>query len=60
MGNKVHQLVSISCGEAFATEFQAYVKHFAALNWNTIYSKPEIVKDLSPLQSQACYRLYSN
>lgn len=45
IGNKVHQLVSISCGEAFATEFQAYVKHFAALNWNTIYSKPETVKD---------------
>ncbi len=46
--NKVHQLVSISCGEAFATEFQAYVKHFAQLNWATIYSKPEIVKDFSP------------
>lgn len=43
--NKVHQLISISCGEAFATEFQAYVKHFAQLNWKTIYENPKIVKD---------------
>jgi len=46
--NKVHQLVSVSCGEAFATEFQAYVKHFAQLNWATIYAKPETVKGFSP------------
>lgn len=43
--NQVHQLVSISCGEAFATEFQAYTKHFAQLNWTTIYKRPETVKD---------------
>lgn len=43
--NKVHQLISISVGEAFATEFQAYTKHFSQLNWAQIYSKPDIVKD---------------
>lgn len=45
--NKVHQLVSVSCGEAFATEFQAYVKHFQTLNWTKIYSDPEIVSDFA-------------
>ena len=43
--NKVHQLVSISCGEDFATEFQAYTKHFATLNWENIFKNPKIVKE---------------
>lgn len=38
-------LVSISCGEGFAAEFQAYCKHFKSLNWDTIYKKPQTVKD---------------
>jgi hypothetical protein len=39
-------LTSISCGEAFATEFQAYVKYFQALDWDKIYSDPETVAKL--------------
>jgi hypothetical protein len=38
--NKVHQLVSISVGNGFATEFQAYTRHFAELNWAKIYADP--------------------
>jgi hypothetical protein len=37
--------VSISVGEAFATEFQAYVKYFKELNWKTIFNNPETVSD---------------
>lgn len=37
------EIVAISAGEAFATEFQAYVKYYSQLNWKTIYSKPETV-----------------
>ena len=40
----VHMLVSIAAGEAFATEFQAYTKHFASLDWTHIYNHPESVK----------------
>lgn len=43
--NEVHQFVSISVGEAFATEFQAYVKHHKSLNWKNIFGNPEVVKD---------------
>ena len=39
----VHQLVSISCGQAFATEFEAYVKCFRQLNWNKIFKTPSSV-----------------
>ena len=41
----IHKLVSIAVGEACSTEFLAYVKHFQQLNWNTIYSKPQIVSE---------------
>ena len=44
--SKIGLLTSIACGEAFATEFQAYVKYFADLDWDKIYSEPESVKDL--------------
>lgn len=40
----VFELVSISLGEAFASQFSAYTKYFSQLNWNTIYAKPETVK----------------
>jgi len=43
----VHSFVSIAIGEAFATEFQAYCKHYQQLNWSQIYSKPETVKDFT-------------
>ena len=43
-------LASISCGEAFATEFQAYVKYFQALDWDKIYSNPETVAKLEVSQ----------
>ena len=38
------ELISISVGEAFAAQFQAYSKYFAQLNWEKIYTKPETVK----------------
>jgi len=38
-------LVSISVGEAFATEFQAYARYFKELDWDTIFAEPELVKD---------------
>jgi len=38
--------LSLSVGEAFATEFQAYVKYFAQLDWDKIFSDPESVKAL--------------
>lgn len=43
----VHTLVSISVGEAFATEFQAYTKHYAELEWSKIYKNPESIKNMS-------------
>ena len=41
----VHQLVSASVGEAFATEFQAYVKLFQKLDWKKIFDNPKSVQD---------------
>lgn len=38
--------VSMSVGEAFATEFQAYVKYFEELNWDTIFAEPETVTNM--------------
>lgn len=35
--------ISISVGEAFATEFQAYVKYFKELDWDSIFSDPSSV-----------------
>jgi hypothetical protein len=37
-------LVSISVGEGFATQFQAYCKHFQSLDWKQIYAQPESIK----------------
>lgn len=48
---KSHMLVSISCGESFATEFQAYVTVFKQLNWDTIFANPASVKNM-PLDQQ--------
>tara|TARA_R110000824_G_scaffold49490_1_gene139001 strand:+ start:1653 stop:2762 length:1110 start_codon:yes stop_codon:yes gene_type:complete len=42
--NHSFELVAISCGEAFAAEFQAYAKFYSQLNWAAIYKKPETVK----------------
>ena len=41
----VHQLISSSVGEAFATEFNAYVKLFQKLDWKKIFDNPKIVVD---------------
>jgi len=38
--------LSLSVGEAFATEFQAYVKYFAQLDWDKIFSDPESISGL--------------
>jgi len=44
--NEAHSLVSIACGEGFATEFQAYAKHYSQLNWATIYKNPKSVEKM--------------
>jgi hypothetical protein len=45
--DKSHMLVSISCGESFATEFQAYCKVYSQLDWNKIFANPSSVKAMS-------------
>lgn len=37
-------LISAAVGEAFAVEFQGYVKIYKKLNWDEIFAKPECVK----------------
>lgn len=44
---KSHMLVSISCGESFATEFQAYCKIHSQLDWAEIMNNPSCVKAMS-------------
>lgn len=41
--NHSFELVAIACGEAFATEFQAYAKYYSQLNWANIYKNPASV-----------------
>lgn len=43
----IHQMVSISVGEAFATEFQAYVTCYSELNWDEIFKNPKTVSNFS-------------
>jgi len=45
--DKVHQLVSISAGAAFATEFQAYTECYSKLNWPVLLKNPKSVRDLT-------------
>ena len=52
LSDKVHMLISISCGEAFATEFQAYVKHYQQINWDHLFKNP---KSAATLKSDAMY-----
>lgn len=42
--NESFELIAIACGEAFASEFQAYAKFYSQLNWDAIYKNPESVK----------------
>lgn len=42
--NDVHQLISISVGEAAASVFKAYCKHFKSINWDQIFKNPEMIK----------------
>jgi hypothetical protein len=49
--DKSHMLTSISCGESFATEFEAYCKVYRQLDWNDLLKTPSKVKDL-PLDQQ--------
>lgn len=42
--NHSFELVAIACGEAFASEFQAYAKYYSQLNWTSIYKNPATVK----------------
>ncbi|MFW9948619.1 MAG: hypothetical protein ACFFKA_00665 [Candidatus Thorarchaeota archaeon] len=45
ISDTVHQFVSIAVGEAFASEFQAYCKHYKSLSWDKIYKNPSTVKE---------------
>lgn len=45
-----NMLLSMSVGEAFATEFQGYVKYFKSLDWDEIYSHPESIRELETSQ----------
>ncbi len=38
--------ISLSVGEAFATEFQAYAKYFKELDWKVIFEDPSSVNDM--------------
>jgi hypothetical protein len=49
----VHQLISASVGEAFATEFHAYVKLFQKLDWKKIFENPESVQSFEIDQKYA-------
>ena len=40
----VFELISISLGEGFASQFAAYTKYFSSLNWDKIYKNPETIK----------------
>jgi len=43
LSNEAHMYVSMSVGEAFATEFQAYTKHYADLDWDELLSNPSVI-----------------
>ena len=43
----VHMMVSISVGEAFATEFQAYCKTYRSLDWAKIFKNPSSIQTMS-------------
>jgi len=45
--DKIHMLVSISCGESFASEFQAYCKVYRQLDWQAIMANPSSVGTMS-------------
>jgi hypothetical protein len=45
--DKAHMLVSISCGESFATEFQAYCKVHQQLDWKHILANPSCVNSMT-------------
>lgn len=43
---KIHQLVSISVGEGFATVFEGYTKLYKSLEWSKIFKDPDSVSDM--------------
>jgi hypothetical protein len=53
MSNETYRLTSISCGEGFAAEFQAYVKYFQDMNWDHIYNEPSVVKSFDVSKTYA-------
>jgi hypothetical protein len=44
--NHAHMMASISCGESFATEFQAYCKVYKQLDWPAIFANPASVNSM--------------
>jgi len=53
LSDKTHMLISISCGEAFATEFQAYVAYYKTIEWDVLFSNPASAENLKPDQMYA-------
>ena len=53
LSDKAHMLISISCGEAFATEFQAYVNCYSLIKWDALFKNPKSAKDLKVDQMYA-------
>jgi hypothetical protein len=51
--DEVHMLVSISCGEAFATEFQAYTTCYKQVDWKYLLAHPNSVGKLDLGQQYA-------
>ena len=51
--DKIHMLVSISCGESFATEFQAYMVCYKSIEWNVLFANPSKAKNLPSDQQYA-------
>lgn len=43
--NEAHSFISVSVGEAFATEFQAYCKYYKQLDWNEILTNPSSISN---------------
>lgn len=41
-----HEVVSMACGQGFATFFEAYVKAYRKLDWDKLFKNPETVNEL--------------
>jgi hypothetical protein len=44
---KARFYIALAVGDAFATEFQAYIRYFAELDWEVIFNNPSSVRSFS-------------